>query len=297
MINVQILDFQFNEFHQPKNMTSKHNFLKRIVKYVYVSARVMGLRPYDYSTKTEKFTNSKFNTFLAVSICIICAFLHHLRVEMFIQLLKPSFKQTMLTVQSTYAIFYSNLLVFISIYIFQNIFKPQLLKLCLNAQKFQKKTKYIFKNNEIKYKKSLIIFLVKSFYIKLMVFGITTSCMKEGTTTSVLAIFITFPVVVIFSVANLFYGLVNGFKYYFEALNNKIQIILFKINLSNRCITKYEKSKLHCELSDQIDEIAILHSELCYITREFANIYHMQILVIFVNTFINIIIQVMIVCY
>lgn len=276
-------------------MTSKHNFLKRIVKYVYISARILGLRPYDYSTKTDKITNSKFNTLLAVAICIICAYLHHIRVDIFIQLLKPSFKQTMLTVQSTYAVFYSNLSVFISIYIFQNLFKPQLLKLCLNAQKFHKKTKYIFKNNAIKYNKSLIVFLVKSFYIKLVIVGTTISCMKKGTATSLLAIFITFPVVVIFSVSNLFYALIIGSKYYFEALNNKIQIILFKINLSNRDKTVYEKSKLHCDLSDQIDEIAILHSELSYITREFANIYHMQILLIFVNIFINIIIQVMIV--
>lgn len=277
-------------------MNSKHYFLIIVIKFVYVSARILGLRPYDYSIKTGQITNSKLNTFLAVSVCIICSYLYQISVGEYMKLLKPSFKQTMLTVQSTYAIFYTNITVFLGIYIFQNIFKPNLLKLLRNGQKFHKKTKYIFKNSKIKYKKSLIIFCIKSIYIKLMVIVVTIFCLKEGSGPGIFVIFITLPAVVIFSVSNLFYGSVIGIKYYFEALNSKIEKILDKINFIKKRgnFTLYEKSKIHCDLSDQIDEITVLHSELSYISREFADIFHIQILLIFVNTFICVILQVMI---
>lgn len=254
----------------------------------------MGLRPYDYNIKKDKITNSKLNTFLAISFCSICSYLYHISMGPFLTLLNPSFKQTTLTVQSSYAIFYSNISVFVGIYFFQNISKPKLLKLLLKAQKFNKKTKYIFKTNEIKYKKSLIIFCSKSLFIKLMIVGTTISCIKADSGASKFAIFLTIPAVFIFSVSNLFYGLIIGIKCYFQALNNKIEIILNKMNLISKRenFSLYEKSKIHCELSDQIDEIAILHSELSYITRDFANIYHIQILLIFANTFICVILQV-----
>lgn len=104
------------------------------------------------------------------------------------------------------------------------------------------------------------------------------------------------PAVIIFSVSNLFYASIFGIKYYFEALNNKIEKILFKIKFIGKRdnYSLYEKTKIYCNLSDQIDEIAILHSELSYISRDFANIYHIQMLLIFVDTFICVILQVMI---
>lgn len=256
----------------------------------------MGLRPYDYNIEKDKITNSKLNSVLAVLFCITFSYLYHLSIEPFVRMLTSiSIKQTTLTLQSTYAIFYGTISTFVGIYLFQNIFKSKLLILLLNAQKFHKKTKYIFKDNEIMYKKSLIIFCAKSLFFKLIMIGATVFSLKEGSKASIYAIFITLPGLFIFSVSNLFYGSIFGIKYYFEALNNKIEIILLKIKFIGKPnnYTLYEKTKTYCDLSDQIDEIAILHSELSYITRDFANIYHIQILLIFVNTFICVILQVM----
>lgn len=272
-------------------MSTKHTCLKHLFIIVHFYFRLVGLRPYDYDYKTFQIKNSKLNTIWAILINVVIIHYYLQSINLYIVLLEDTFRQSFISAISTKYIFYSNIIVFTLIYVFQILFKFKIILILTKVQKFIKKTPT---DDKLNYSNDLFIFLFKAVFSKVSLFGAALLNVQTNIGTYFNAIMIVIPIIVIYSVSSLFYGMSVGAKYYFKSINNKIEMILYKINDQKTWkSTSYEKIKIHCDLSDQIDEIARMHGELCDLTKEFMHLYQIQVLLTFVNIFTSLLAQVL----
>lgn len=243
--------------------------------------KIIALHPYDFSTKTYEIQDSKFNTIWAVVFNITVIYYYLQSIHLYIDLLEDTFRQSFISAISTKYAFYSNIIVFTLIYVFQNLFKSKFQRMVIRFQRFIKTTPTETKLN---YKNDFIIFLVKAIFSKLALIFAALLNVQQNIGTYFNAIMIVIPIIVIYTVSSCFYGINVATKYYFKSINMKIENILFTIKMTkDQKSTSYEKIKIHCELSDQIDEIAKMHGELCDLVKEFMQIYQIQVLLTFVN--------------
>lgn len=272
-------------------MSFKHTCLKHLFTIVQFYSRLLGLRPYDYNFKTNEIRHSKLNTIWAIVINIIIIYYYLQSIDLYIILLEYTFRQSFISAIATKYIFYSNIIIFTLIYVIQNLYKWKILLILKKLQKFIKKTPT---SNKLNYKNDLIIFLFKAIFSKLALLLAAFSNVQNNIGTYFNAIMIVVPTIIVYSISSCFYGMTVGAKYYFKIINNKVEKILFKINeRKTKKSTHYETIKIHCDLSDQIDEIAKMHGELCDLIKEFMQLYQIQVLLTFVNSFTSLLAQVL----
>lgn len=272
-------------------MSAKRTCLIQIFTIIQFFSRLIGLRPYDYNSKTFQITVSKVNTIWAILINIITIYYYLQSIHLYMNLLEDTFRQSFISEISTKYIFYSNIIIFTLIYVFQNLYKLKILQTFKKIQKFITKTPI---DNKLNYKNDLTIFMFKAIFSKLALLFAAFSNVQNNNGTYFNAIMIVIPTIVIYTVSSCFYGMNVGAKYYFKLINNKVENILFKLNVGKTYkSTSYEKIKIQCDLSDQIDEIAKMHGEMCDLVKEFIQLYQIQVMLTFVNIFSGLLAQVL----
>lgn len=243
--------------------------------------RILGLKPHDFNTKTFEIQDSNFNTIWAIIFNIIIIYYYLQSINLYMDLLEDTFRQSFISAISTKYAFYSNIIVFTLIYIFQNIFKY---KFRIIVTKFQRFIKITPTEPTLNYKHDVIIFIVKAILSKVCLIFAAFLNVQQNIGTYFNAIMIVIPIIVIYTISSCFYGINVAVKYYFKSINMKIETIVSTIKMTkSQKSTSYEKIKIHCELSDQIDEIAKMHGELCDMVKEFMQLYQIQVLLTFVN--------------
>lgn len=275
-------------------MSYNHLYLKQTVKGIYILSRVLALRPFDVNSKNQ-VVNSYFNTFYAIGFYLFVIYFYTQSISLYKNLINNG--QDSLNGITTKSLFYSNMIVFTSIYLFQNINKRNIFEVLQKIQKFIKKTRKISNEIQINYNTALFIYCVKSLSMKFaLLLSAFTGIKKSINGNYFNSIMIVVPIIVIFSVSNLFYAMNIAGKCYFSIFNRKLENISQKIKLlkMNKNITLYGRIKSHCYFSDQIDEIAIFHGELCDIVKKVVEIYHIQVLLTILNIFTSLVSQV---CY
>lgn len=90
-------------------------------------------------------------------------------------------------------------------------------------------------------------------------------------------------------ITNLFYGANLFSVYYFSCLNRRIRLIVKRINrLKEEDVGSFERMKRFCDFSDAVDELAILHRRICQFTLNVNKLFSKQMVLIFINLFLNI---------
>lgn len=275
-------------------MSYNHLYLKQTVKGIYILSRVLALRPFDVNSKNQ-VVNSYFNTFYAIGFYLFVIYFYTQSISLYKNLINNG--QDSLNGITTKSLFYSNMIVFTSIYFFQNINKRNIFEVLQKIQKFIKKTRKISNEIQINYNTALFIYCLKSLSMKFALFLSALTGIKKSINGNYFnAIMIVVPIIVIFSVSNLFYAMNIAGQFYFSIFNRKLENISQKIKLlkMNKNVTLYGRIKSHCDFSDQIDEIAIFHGELCDIVKKIVEIYQIQVLLTILNIFTSLVSQV---CY
>lgn len=273
-------------------MSYNHLLLKRVTKNIFLLSRVLALRPFDINSN-NKFVNSNFNSFYAIVFTILVTYFYIQSIRLYKNL--QNSEQDSLNKITTKSMFYTNLIVFNSIYVFQNIYKKKIFQILRKIQKFIKKTIKITNEIQINYNSALIVYCLKSLSMKFALIISAFTAIKKAIDGNFFNSFmIVLPIIVIYSVSNLFYAMNVAAKFYFTIFNRKLENILNKIKLLkiNKNVTSYGRIKTHCEFSDQIDEIAIFHGELCDIINKLIEIYQLQVLLTILNIFTSLLAQV-----
>lgn len=273
-------------------MSYNHLGLKRTLKCIYIFSRVVALRPFDINSK-NKVVNSNFNTFYAIIFNLVVSYFYIKSISLYKNLISAS--EDSLNGITTKSIFYSNILVFTSIYLFQNIHKRNIFKILNQIQKFIKKTRKISNEIQINYKSALFLYCFKSLSMKFaLLLSAFTGVKKAIDGNFFNSLMIVIPIIVVYSVSSLFYAMSVAGKFYFSIFNRKLENILQKIKLLkiNKNVSSYGLVKIHCDFSDQIDEIAIFHGDLCDIANKFIEIYQIQVLLTILNIFTSLVSQV-----
>lgn len=273
-------------------MVFKHTYLRNIFTVLQLFSRFVGLRPYDFNKKTRRIENSKFNTIWAIIFNVIVIYFYLQSINLYLNLLEDTFRQSFISAISTKYVFYSNIITFTLIYILQNLFKFKILLIYKKLENFILKTSIA--DAKLNYTKDVCVFVFKTIFNNVALILAACSNVQKNIGTYFNSIMIVIPTMVIYSVSNLFYGMNVGGKYYFQLINNKIEKIVLKIHLlkTTKKSTYYEKTKLYCDLSDQIDEISKIHGELCDLCKEFMKLYQIQVLLTFLTIFTSLLAQV-----
>lgn len=273
-------------------MSFNHYYLKKVAKNIYLQARILALMPFHINSK-NKIKNSNFNTVYAIIFNLLVVYFYIQSISVYKNSIIYAENDSLNGI-TTKSMFYSNIFVFICIYLLQNIYKRNIFRVLQNIEKFNKKTKNILNEIQTNYTKALIIYCIKSLSMKFALILAAFTGMQNVFGSLFASIIIILPIIVIYSISNLFYGLNIIAKFYFTTFNKKMENILYKIKLlkMNKNATLYERIKIHCELSDQIDEIAILHGDLCDITNKCIDFYQIPVLLTILNIFSSLVAQV-----
>lgn len=277
------------------NMSYNHLNLKRAVKGIYILSRVLALRPFNVNSKNQ-VVNSSFNSFYSFFFCIFVTYFYIQSIRLYKNLINSEHQYSLNGI-TTKSMFYSNMIVFTSIYVIQNIHKRNILQVLKKLKKFIKKTRKISNEIQINYKSALFVYCCKSLTMKFaLLLSAFTGIKKAINGNYFNSVMIVIPIIVIFSVSSLFYAMNVAGQFYFTIFNRKLKNISQEIKLLkiNKNVTSYGRIKTDCEFSDQIDEIAIFHGELCDIVKKLVEIYQILVLLTILNIFISLVAQV---CY
>lgn len=102
--------------------------------------------------------------------------------------------------------------------------------------------------------------------------------------------------VIVSTFENHFYAVVIVLAFQYTFFNRKLAQIMDNANILSRKTNesiqqRYQTMQSFCNLSDQLDEMSILHNRLCDITNEFNRIYRFQIVLIITWKFYLFIVQ------
>lgn len=281
---------QLDCFTNRKNMYN-HSFLKKATKNIYIFSRVLALRPFDIDSD-NKVVQSNFNTIYAIAFNVFVIYFYLKSISLYKNLIHYQNDST--NGATTKSMFYSNIIVFVTIYVFQNIYKKNIQKVLTKIKKFIGKTAKISNEIQISYKSALSIYCVKSLSMKIALILSAFTGVKNAIDGNFFnAIMIVIPIIVIFSVSNFIYAINVAVRFYFTIFNRKMENILQEIRLlkGHKEISLYGRIKLHCEFSDQIDEIAIFHGELCDIAKMCVEIYQIPVFCTILNIFASLVAQ------
>lgn len=154
------------------------------------------------------------------------------------------------------------------------------IRLFIKINKFNAKTKLPYLN-------MLVTFLVKTVLLDLAIFLSILSYINDLSAAAaddwMVMICWVIPSIILNIIPDLFYGAMQIFYYYFMVINRQMEGIMSDtkeiINPTEKLgDKKYHRMKRFCELSDRIDEIAILHHELSTVTEQFSNACSVQLL-------------------
>lgn len=150
----------------------------------------------------------------------------------------------------------------------------------IRSQEFMVKSQRLLTEDAIRTTSAILKYLFKSFVI-LACYTTLVSIILWMTTQSMpgyVLPFVVLPVLLIATVPNLFFGTILFATVYFERINAKIAEIVRNANLL--MMQKYRKfGRMHqyCELSDLLDELAVLHMELTRLTQDVCKLCNLHI--------------------
>lgn len=143
--------------------------------------------------------------------------------------------------------------------------------------------------HQIKYTKLLVIFTVRIFFINLIIiycgiFHLITIAPVEFTKNCWNVFFWILPTIIMTILPDIYFTMFLIFHFGFQQINHKISNIIVEfrlLNFKNEGINerKYMRMKKFCDLSDQIDKVAIIHFELSSIVFEFNQCFSMQMII------------------
>lgn len=265
---------------------AKHILLKLTAYYFYYLYSICGLRQFNFNEKSKTLQISNVRS-------VFCA-IYATGLSTYSILVFGTYNETVtklygdnLTARSGIIFMQFNLLNFIFSFLNQLINRNNSIKLFIKAHKFYEKTKKLTKNSLI-YKKTLVILMLKTILTQAAItYGIIYNMSHILGDNYFQYVVMFSEIITLLLISNFFYAFNKAIQVYFTLLNQKLITIIKNLEIKTKT-----KITIHCESSDQIDELSILHNELCCITKSLAKLYSFQIIIFIINTFVTIIIQV-----
>lgn len=260
-----------------KNWSWKHNLHVLSVAYSFFLIRAFGLWPYTIDRRSNTFKTTWFlmaQPILTVTLILI-SFAR--AAPMLLPLLQRQWKSDasnmLIHIFGTINIG-SLLTTYISVYLQARNVKSIIVRI----QEFLVKSQRLLTDDTIRTVSALLIYLFKSFV--LLVCLTSLACIKiqlaSLSSSGFILIFAVVPILINAIVPNLFFGFILFAKVYFERINAQIVEIVRKGNLLP--LQKHNHfGRLHCELSDFLDELAILHMELTRLTQDICKICNVNL--------------------
>lgn len=143
-------------------------------------------------------------------------------------------------------------------------------------------------NRDQPYIHMLMVFFFKTMFLDSAIIfsSITYASRQENGILRVIAYWVI-PNVMIAVVPDLLFAVMQIMCFYFKVINNRMEGIMACVReLTTAPIDSvtlipaknHLRMKRYCELSDRIDEIAVLHLELCSLTKSISRLYSAQML-------------------
>lgn len=241
--------------------------------------RIFGLWPYTVNLRTKAFKTTwflKLQPFLTGTICLITISVIYRKL---IPLLNIQWKSDSSKVLlKVYGAF--NTITLITTYISGFLQTKGVKSIIVRSQEFMVKSQRKLNENTIKTILAILIYLLKSFV--LLICFTTLICLKLYFASPLLPIyvlpFVAVPGLIISTVPNLFFGAIIIAKVYFERINGRIAEIVRTANwLTLQKQTHFGQMHLYCELSDILDELAVLHMELTRLTQDLCTLCNVHV--------------------
>lgn len=141
----------------------------------------------------------------------------------------------------------------------------------VRSQEFIIKSQRLLTENSMRTASALLLYLFKSFII--FICFTTLVCLKLFLSSPLMPTyvlsFVVLPILLIAAVPNLFFGAILIATVYFERINAKITEVIGIANvLALQKHKQFAQIHRYCELSDMLDELAVLHMELNRLTLD-----------------------------
>lgn len=143
-------------------------------------------------------------------------------------------------------------------------------------------------NNDLPYMHMLMVFFCKTMFLDsaIILSSISYASPDENSIFRVITFWLI-PNVMIAMIPDLLFAVMQMISYYFKIINKRMETIMASVR--ELTITQFDsgtqvternhfRMRRYCELSDQIDEIAVLHLELCSLTKGITRLYSAQLL-------------------
>lgn len=238
--------------------------------YSLILIRFFGLWPYTIDRRTKDFKSTWFLklqpilmgiTFLITFSVIFSKLLPSLNRQW-----KSDAAKVLMGIFGTLNTF-SSLNTYICVYLETERVKS----IIARTQEFMVKSQRLLTDNTIRTVSAFLLYLFKSCI--LLVCFTALVCFKLFIGLPLMPVyvlpFVALPVVINATVPNLFFGAILVATVYFERINAKISDIVRNANALT--LQKHKNSgQMHryCELSDLLDELAVLHTELIRLTQD-----------------------------
>lgn len=143
-------------------------------------------------------------------------------------------------------------------------------------------------NKDLPYMHMLMVFACKtSFLDSAIIFSSISYASPQGNSILRVIAYWVIPNLMITVVPDMLFAVMQILCYYFKVINKRMEEIMASVKEltispidSGTLITvkKHLRMKRYCDLSDRIDEIAVLHLELCSLTKNITRLYSTHLL-------------------
>lgn len=240
--------------------------------YSWFFVRIFGLWPYtlDRRTKTFKTTWWMFAPILTGAFCCIS-------LVVILPFLIPSLMKTKWNSDAANMVMslYGMLIIVCMFTTYSTVYRQtEIIKsIIVRTYEFLEKSQRILPGNTMR-TSAILLYLFKTIVL-LACFTIVPCLKLRITSLSVagfLSPFVMIPILINATIPNLFFGYILFATVYYERINVKIEEIVRLANTSAmQSHDRFGRMRRYCELSDSLDELAVLHMELTLITQDVCN--------------------------
>lgn len=241
-------------------------------------AQIFGLWPFFYNKTSKKYqTTWYFQMYpLVVSIALITGILYSLQ-----KLSSTNFLTAAANIISNLLIFFC-VITFLGNYLIQYMHFNKIQNLIENGSAIFKKSMVLINNSNIVFMDRLKLYMVKIVFCQLAYifseFVKIQNLLIVKDVSYVPIIFLSILFFIIGFIPNVYYGSILTSTLLFKELNQKIIKVVNSATDLTYQQRKYYRMKSFCELSDSLDSIAILHYDLCTLTKRINKIFSLQLL-------------------
>lgn len=270
-----------------KKMFTKPYYLYFCLNFMLFLTQLFGILPYSYDRPSKSLTRNRFSfiyPFLVISTTLSC----YLAMGMMFRDNLPKVTTSSAHIAGK-TIYISVMCCLLFTYIIQyfkyrdvEILAPRAKRLCMEILKLSDLYK-------LKYKNELALFTCKIFLVNALIiyFGfvhISTVAPHLVKASHFYTFAWILPTYMVSIIPDLYFSVFLLFNIGFKQINLRIIDIMIEFRMLNICNDglderKFMRMKRFCDLSDRLDEMAIIHSELVSIVREFNGCFSAQILI------------------